>query len=186
MPSWIWVIILLVVLLAASAAAKHFGLLSPAKPGDAVGPSLPYRKREYLLSKGEAAFHHALRNAVGQRWLIFAKVRLADLLLVEATGQDRTRHFNRIASKHADFVLCDPASVRPLLAIELDDKSHEREDRTARDTFVDAALRAGGLPLLRVKAAAQYTPSALSAEIESALSSGREAGKPNAQTARGA
>ena len=42
------------------------------------------------------------------------------------------------------------------LAIELDDKTHLAPDRRARDLFVDRALGAAGIAILRVQAAARY------------------------------
>lgn len=83
-------------------------------------------------------------------------MRLADLVFLPRGTEERQSHFNRIQSKHIDFVLCDHDVVRPLLAIELDDSSHHRADRQDRDVFVDSALAVAGLPLLRITARASY------------------------------
>jgi hypothetical protein len=48
--------------------------------------------------------------------------------------------------------------MKPLLGVELDDASHARRDRQDRDQFVDQVFEAAGLPLLRVRAAAGYSP----------------------------
>ena len=68
-----------------------------------------------------------------------------------------------------DFVLCDNDSVRPLLAIELDDSSHKSDKGQARDAFVDEALRAAGLPLLRIPCKAGYNVQDLAAQIRNAI-----------------
>lgn len=118
---------------------------------------LPYRRKDWLLSKGERAFYEALCMAVdakGHR--IFCKVRLADLLYMPKGVNKRQSHQNRVQSKHVDFVICSAQELRPLLVIELDDRSHEREDRRQRDAFVDRALAAAGLPVWHVPAAAGY------------------------------
>lgn len=117
---------------------------------------LPYRRKDFLLSRAEASFYGALNNAVAGQYLIFAKVRLADLLYIPRGTESRQSAFNRIQSKHIDFVLCFVDGVKPCLAIELDDASHDEEDRRARDGFVEAALATAGLPFLRVRAAASY------------------------------
>jgi hypothetical protein len=52
----------------------------------------------------------------------------------------------------------DPATTRVVIAIEVDDRSHAHPKRQARDLFVDRAMRAAGVPLLRVAAAASYPP----------------------------
>ncbi|MGH7242876.1 MAG: DUF2726 domain-containing protein, partial [Phycisphaerales bacterium] len=52
---------------------------------------------------------------------------------------------------------------------ELDDKSHTREDRQQRDDFVNRALQAAGIPLLRIPAASTYNPAALEQLIRAAI-----------------
>jgi hypothetical protein len=76
---------------------------------------------------------------------------------------------NRIQSKHVDFVLCTRNGVRPVLAIELDDASHDAPKRVARDDFLRKAMAAAGLPLLQVRAAKSYDTSALRARIDAAI-----------------
>lgn len=44
-------------------------------------------------------------------------------------------------------------ALEPVLAIELDEKSHQRKDRKDRDAFVDQVFQAAALPLLHVPAA---------------------------------
>jgi hypothetical protein len=64
-------------------------------------------------------------------------------------------HFNRIDRKHLDFILCD-SDLAPVVAIELDDRSHDDEDRQARDLFVDQVLASVSLPIVRVRAKHAY------------------------------
>ena len=40
--------------------------------------------------------------------------------------------------------------MAPVVAIELDDSSHEEEDRQSRDSFIDAAFSAANFPLIRI------------------------------------
>ena len=85
-------------------------------------------------------------------------VRIADLLRVEKGAANRRKWLNKILAKHIDFVLCDPGSLRPIICIELDDRSHERPDRIERDAFVDHAFESAELPLLRIKVQKTYPP----------------------------
>ena len=144
-------------------------LLGLAPGTDSAAAQLPYQRKDYLLTKAERSFFGVLQNAVGNRYLIFAKVRLADLVFLPRGTEKRQSHFNRIQSKHIDFVLCDHDVVRPLLAIELDDSSHNRADRQDRDVFVDSALAAAGLPILHVPALASYNVQELANAIEQEL-----------------
>jgi len=70
-------------------------------------------------------------------------------------SESRQSHQNRVQSKHVDFVICDRATIRPLVAVELDDSSHARIGAGVPDEFVDAALTAATLPLVRVLAQAE-------------------------------
>jgi hypothetical protein len=96
------------------------------------------------------------------------KVRLADVIY--CTDRTWSRGYGqRISQKHLDFVLYDTATTRILLAIELDDRSHEKAHRKARDEFVDRSLDAAGVPLLRVRAAATYHVRWLKSVIDRAM-----------------
>jgi len=80
------------------------------------------------------------------------------------------RHWFGLSQKHLDFVVCSRTTLSPVLAIELDDRSHERPDRRARDEFVDAALRAANLPLERVPVRGGYAMSDIRAMIDRRVS----------------
>jgi hypothetical protein len=137
-----------------------------------VAERLPYRKRDDFLSAAEISFYHVLRHAVGDRFVICPKVRIADVIFVVDRRRQMT-HVNRIDRKHVDFLLCDPDTMVPQVAIELDDASHVREERQSRDDLVDTVFAASGLPLLRCPAKRQYDPRALAMEVDAALSTTR-------------
>lgn len=138
---------------------------------------LPYKTRHSLLSRGEAAFHRALRTAVQGKYLVAFKVRLADLITCGPTAWNDGFGY-LIATHHLDFVLCDHRSARILLAIELDDRSHDKPKRKRRDTFINDALSAAGIPLLRIQAAAKYDPDRVRQEIEHHLAAPGKHRKP--------
>jgi very-short-patch-repair endonuclease len=119
---------------------------------------LPYVKQETLITAAERSFLGVLEQAVGDRFRIYAQVRLADLLSVRPGTEksQRTTAQNKINSKHADFVLCDRQTLEILCAIELDDSSHQRESRKARDAFMEEACVSAGLPLARFPAKSAY------------------------------
>lgn len=120
---------------------------------------MPYQSRGPLLTAAERQFYRVLVEVVADRWLIFAMVRLADILTVsERTPAKSFRGWhNRIAGKHVDFVLCDKDALEVVAAIELDDASHQAADRVERDAFVEAAFRAADIPLLRFPVQATYS-----------------------------
>ena len=130
-----------------------------------------YRRIPYLLSKAERSFYGVLTQAVGDKALIFSKVRVADVLAPQK-GLNRSswqRAFNQISAKHFDFLLCDPQDCAVKLAIELDDASHGSAKRQKRDAFLERACESAGLPLLRIRAARGYGVVDIRQQIEAIL-----------------
>ena len=136
--------------------------LPPAPP-----PSL-YIPNESFLSRAEAAFLSALRDALKDECEIFVKVRLLDVMSAKS-GRGWQTAFNKIQSKHLDFLICERVTYRPLVAIELDDRSHQRSDRRIRDAFVDEALEGIGLPILHCPVTRAYDPRELARLIEATV-----------------
>jgi len=121
------------------------GLASPAPA--AVTSSKPrYVTRKSLLSKAEVTFHKVLLEAVPEA-PIFPKVRVADVM---DAAERWSGDFLRISQKHFDWVLCHPISFEPLIAIELDDSSHQWSGKQRKnDQVKDNAAREAGIVLLR-------------------------------------
>jgi Protein of unknown function (DUF2726) len=109
-----------------------------------------------LLTKSERSFYDILCALVCDH-LVFAKVRLADLVDANEEHPYWQANFNRVCSKHIDFVVCD-TELKPLVAVELDGSSHQRPDRQQRDHQVDRILELARLPLLRVFTRKTYDP----------------------------
>ena len=129
---------------------------------------LPYFPRQFLLSKGELAFYRAMCQALPPRVLVSFKVRLSDI--INCPGGAWKQGFGaKISQKHLDFVVVDAATTAIRFVVELDDRTHRRRDRRDRDAFVDAALAAAGVPIVRVPAAASYDPAWLRDALAGAL-----------------
>lgn len=136
------------------------------------GRRFPYERREALFTPAERAFLVALRRAIGSDYLVFGKIRLGDI--IQPRGPlSRQRYFQalgRVTSKHVDFALCDPRTLEVVLTIELDDRTHQTDPRRReRDVFIEGALGAAGVPLLRVPVQRGYDLEELQARIDSAL-----------------
>lgn len=139
MKDWIWIVLIVVavVIYEAYQTQKRTGEEKPGTASEAV-----QYQAKYLLTKYEWKNYIGLRSyAAAHDLIICPKIRLADLVEPKkgTTGKEWHKLFNRIKAKHVDFVLCDP-DMRVKLIIELDDSSHDRQDRKERDAFVDAVL----------------------------------------------
>jgi very-short-patch-repair endonuclease len=145
-----------------------FGWLGASSGERGSNITFPYGKRDAFLSPAELSFFRVMKSELPEEWNLIAKVNLADLFFVRMPHRNRAAR-NRIDRKHVDFVICDAATMEPLLGIELDDASHNRHDRVERDAFVDRVFEAAGLPLLHVKAARTYQPALLTSMVRDKL-----------------
>lgn len=125
----------------------------------------PYRVRDAFLTPAETSFYHVLHQVVDGRVTIFTKVNLWDIFYV-AQPHKHPGARPHIAQKHVDFLLCRPDNLQPIIGIELDDSSHEKEDRRQRDAAVDAVFNAAELPLLHIPAKHGYAVQELQAQLK--------------------
>ena len=131
----------------------------------------PYAIRDHFLSPAELNLYKILINSIPEGSTLISKVRLSDIFYVQQPHINRGA-MNRIHMKHVDFLICNSQSMHPILGVELDDKSHNRRDRQARDEFVDSVFAIAGLPMLHIQAASEYNEMDLRCFISSALASG--------------
>ncbi len=107
---------------------------------------LPYIMNETILTQRERAFYRILKPVADKLELqICPKVRVADIVSIKKGTKDWQKWFNKIKSKHVDFLLCD-YDMNIVLLIELDDRSHETEraqknDRLKNAIFGDRLVR---------------------------------------------
>ncbi|PIR69219.1 MAG: hypothetical protein COU47_03920 [Candidatus Niyogibacteria bacterium CG10_big_fil_rev_8_21_14_0_10_46_36] len=128
-------------------------------------PKYRYTRKQFFLTRAEHECYDALIAAVGSKYYIFAQVHLPTILDNKVKGQNWRAAFAHINRKSVDFVLCDKAYISPKLAIELDDRSHERPDRQERDKEVEHILSDAGVPLLRLENKGRFDPVDLARRI---------------------
>jgi hypothetical protein len=130
--------------------------------------TLPYRLSSEFFSPAEANFYRILIEMVENHLLVFPKVSLKEFLFI--TDQNNFQsHYNKIDRKHVDFLICNPKTLQPMFAIELDDSSHSRAGRGQRDAFIESVLAIANLPLVRVPVRATYNTQELGILFKNAL-----------------
>lgn len=128
---------------------KFFASNSSEKEEVKKKPLYKYNRKDFLISRPEHEFFNILVEILGNKYNIFSQVHLPTILDHKIKGQTWKAAFSHINGKSVDFVICDKAYIKPLLAIELDDKSHDRLDRIERDSEVERILEEAGMPLVR-------------------------------------
>jgi hypothetical protein len=106
--------------------------------------------------------------ALAGKYAISLKTRLADVVHCPAS-QWKSPHGWKLSQKHLDFVLYDPQTTQVIAVVELDDCSHERPERQARDRFVNDILQKLDIAILRVKASRSYCRHELRGSLERAI-----------------
>lgn len=101
------------------------------------------------LSAIEQVMYYRLVEAMPE-CIVLAQVQLSRVIGVKK-GAGPGNWLNRINQKSLDYVVCmKDAAV--IAAIELDDSTHEREDRKKSDQDKERALSSAGVKLIRWKA----------------------------------
>ena len=149
--------------------ALYFLNQRSATPSLREDTPLPYKKKDYLLTKSERAFFDVLLPTIKNEYHVFTKVNMWDLFFLPKGTQNRMKWRGHVSQKHVDFVLCDLKNLKPIVCIELDDASHEEEDRQERDALVDRIFSSAGLPLLHVRATPTYDPTFIKTQINNIL-----------------
>lgn len=160
---WLALIVIVVIVL--------FVVALKLKRQSAKTDGYPYTMNQVLFSPAERSFLGVLDQAIGDEYRVFGKVRVADVVSVKSMS-DRSvwqQAFNRISAKHFDFVLCRKDDLTVFGAIELDDKSHQKNRRQGRDAFMVGLCNAISLPLIQVPAQRAYSVSDIRAKVLAAV-----------------
>lgn len=146
---WVLLLMLIVIIIVALVVTLTIMKIKAGKQEIPEFEALPYFKKDTLLNEVEQIlFQRLIQAAPGYH--VMAQVRLAELIGVKKSENWKS-WFNKIQSKSVDFVICGE-KFEILLVIELDGKTHDREDRQHADRTKDEALKAAELNILRIKA----------------------------------
>ncbi|MDA8327742.1 MAG: DUF2726 domain-containing protein [Betaproteobacteria bacterium] len=139
------IFLLLIIVVAVIVILVVLKAKSQGGAGDEVWPF--YAKKP--LSQPEQILYFRLIQALPEH-IILAQVQLSRLLGVKK-GNNYQAWSNRINRMSADFVVCNKDSSI-VAVIELDDATHQREDRQAADAKKDKALASADVRIVRWQA----------------------------------
>jgi len=123
----------------------------------------PLRRQKSLLTRPQQALYKALIRAVDPETLIIlTQVNLGQLFQRPTDNANYQAYWHHISRQWIDFVLCNPSSFTPVLAIKLETRSERRQrvDRgrthpNARE-LTEEILTRTKIPLLRLMAVDDY------------------------------
>jgi very-short-patch-repair endonuclease len=135
-------LLLLIVVVAVIALLAFLKTKSKSEPKDALWPF--YAKKP--LSQPEQILYFRIVQALPEH-IVLAQVQLSQLLGVKK-GNNYQAWLNRISRMSADFVVCNKDSSI-VAVIELDDSTHQRQDRQVADKKKEKALASAGIRIIR-------------------------------------
>lgn len=110
-----------------------------------------FSRKQFVMTRAENEFYQALQQALGTSYMIYPQAHLDMFLDHKIKGQSWAAALSVIQRKSVDFLICNRTYYNPLIAVELDDTSHNRPDRQARDAKIDAICKAADMPLVHIK-----------------------------------
>ena len=112
---------------------------------------LPYKIRKTIMSEHERLLFDNLRVVLGSDYDVYPQMKLDKIFCIER--QRAYKYYlgwlRRINQKSVDFLAVQRDTQSPVFAIELDDSSHEEEERIDRDKFVGELFKRNNFPLIR-------------------------------------
>lgn len=135
---------------------------------------LPYRLRENFMSSTELALFRVLQGMVGRHYVICPKVALNDIFYIVRPNEN-VHFFNKIFRKHVDFLLCEPVTLKPAIAVELVKPVAKTETREA-DQFMQDLFLSAGLPLIHVPSSERYSEQDLTELFQLAVTKVKDTG----------
>lgn len=102
-----------------------------------------YKAKNSILTNNEKEFYNKLFQVVDKNYLVLPQINLGSVVEKIDGSKFRNELFRII-----DFGIFDRKTLKPLLLIELNDKTHKQAERYQRDLKVREILKDAGLPLL--------------------------------------
>lgn len=111
-----------------------------------------YETKTYLLTNHEKKFLNEFLQPKYSGFIINPQVRVADVIepINNLSHGQKKSALYQTTHWHFDFVITDK-NYKILFVIELDDASHDSEDRKRRDTILNLACKNAGLELHRYR-----------------------------------
>jgi len=130
----------------------------------------PFDSKNSVFTPAEKNFQNLVEQAMGTKYRIINRVKLADIVTIRNGVSDRASQSaaNNAEGKYLDFVICDRKSMKLLGTIDLVD-TQGKGYKIKKDWFVSGALEAAAIPHLRIKVKANYTLDEIRACIHSRL-----------------
>lgn len=96
------------------------------------------------------AFFNALKTAVGEHGVVFAKVNMSNVVAPRDINSKKQLFIasNRISRMYFDYVICDPRTFEPRVIIELDNGKELNKVKVEREKLLMQVCKTANIPLI--------------------------------------
>lgn len=115
-------------------------------------PDFPYVRAKFMTDAEMQLYHFMLNNLCQKdKIVIFPKVRLGDLVELDARLTTDMKYYWKVTNKHVDYVVCDAKTLDIICVVELDDYTHETKEAKEKDLFIMQVLYTVGIKTVRIR-----------------------------------
>lgn len=156
----IFVIVILII-------EKLFASKKPAEIKEISNNLSNYIKKDYIMTQTELIFYRELKKVTDKLELsIFPQVNLERIINVKDNNNvDR----NRIKSRSIDYSIVNNKNCKIVCCIELDDYTHNYQNRIERDNFINDLFSNVKIKLHRIKVNNYYNLEELENKLKESL-----------------
>lgn len=127
--------------------------------------NLPYQKKDSLLSRSELALFHLLKDAIdSEKYVVFPKVRLEDIMSSAPNAHNAEEHLYRLKERSVDFVICSLPDLKPQLVV-FGEGSSESKKKQLSNRFNKRASEEAGIPIMSLDTSSLPSASELSMDL---------------------
>lgn len=108
-----------------------------------------YYLKNSIVTPIEKWMYNIIKDELTEEYFVAPKVGIKDFVGVKK-GNNYMKYFGHIAQRHIDFLVCKKDTLSPAFGIEIDDTSHERQNRKDRDQENDQIYNAIGIKVLHM------------------------------------
>ncbi len=104
-----------------------------------------------LMTRNERIVYEKIKKCISEKYIIFPQISIRSII------QRNFKTNNNTQWKIVDFLVCEKDNYKPVLVIEVNDKTHEEYERKVRDENVYNILSEMNLPIWFLKPESDYT-----------------------------
>lgn len=143
---------LILVLVIVGVIALAVAQLVPRKKQNQKGEKYDlsrYYLKNSIVTPVEKWMYNIIKDELTEEYIVAPKVGIKDFVGVKK-GNNYFKYFGHISQRHIDFLICKKDILSPALGIEIDDTSHEQQNRKNRDQENDQIYNAIGIKVLHI------------------------------------